>query len=133
MKILIDTDVLLDVALARPAFHNDSGGVLRWAEAAPGQAAVAWHSLANLSYLIRPDARPFIHALMSFAEVAVTGTREMKSALGFSMHDLEDAMQAAAAAAFGADFVVTRNLRDFRRSPVPALSPKAFLHKTLGH
>jgi hypothetical protein len=43
------------------------------------------------------------------------------------MDDLEDAMQAISALAFGADHLVTRNVRDYRNSPVPALTPKAFL------
>ncbi len=133
MKILIDTDVLLDVALGRPAFRNDSGQVLGWAEAAPGQAAVAWHSIANLAYLIRPDARPFIQALMEFVAIPPTGSKQMTAALGYPMRDLEDALPAAAAAAFGADFVVTRNLRDYRGAPVPALDPRAFLHKVMRH
>ena len=43
------------------------------------------------------------------------------------MKDLEDAFQAAAALAWGADFIITRILADYRHSPVPALAPPAFL------
>lgn len=43
------------------------------------------------------------------------------------MRDFEDALQVAAAMACGAQFIVTRNERDFKASPVPALSPEAFL------
>jgi hypothetical protein len=50
VRILLDTDVLLDVALAREPFAADSTEVLRWAEAG-GAAAVAWHSLINCAYL----------------------------------------------------------------------------------
>jgi hypothetical protein len=56
VKILIDTDILLDVALRRAEFFADSAAVLSWAEANPGQAAVAWHSLSNVAYLVKPDA-----------------------------------------------------------------------------
>ena len=45
------------------------------------------------------------------------------------MSDLEDALQVAAAESWGADLVVTRNLRDYRRSPVKAISPDDFLKK----
>jgi hypothetical protein len=127
VKILVDTDVLLDVALGRPAFRGDSGDVLVWAEAVPGRSAVAWHSLSNLAYFVRPDARPFIRDLLTFVDVAQVGTQTMRSALALSMNDLEDAMQAVAALAFAADFVVTRNVRDYRNSPVPALTPRSFL------
>ena len=59
MRALLDTDLLLDVALRRAEFFTHSAAVLQWAETNPGRAAIAWHSLANLGYLLRPDARPF--------------------------------------------------------------------------
>lgn len=126
MRILLDTDVLLDVALRRSEFFEDSAAVLAWAEANPGSAAVAWHSVANLHYLVRPDCREFIRDLLNFVEVAPVATDDLRAALGFPMKDLEDAMQASAALAFGARYLVTRNLPDYRKSPVPAISPGAF-------
>jgi hypothetical protein len=39
------------------------------------------------------------------------------------MSDFEDALQAAAALAFGARCIVTRNTSDYRRSPVLAIAP----------
>ena len=127
MRVLLDTDVLLDVALRRGRFLGASAAVLDWAESEPGQAGVAWHSLANLSYLMRPDARPFIRDLLEFVEVPRAGTDEAKQAVRFPMNDLEDALQAAAALAFGAAYIVTRNTRHYRRSPVPPVSPAEFL------
>ena len=51
MKALLDTVLLLDVALRRPEFFANSAAVLQWAESEPGRSAVAWHSIANLSHL----------------------------------------------------------------------------------
>lgn len=129
MKVLLDTDVLIDVALKREPFSAAAASVIQWAEDAPGQAAVAWHSLANIAYLVKPDARPFLDHLLRFVNVAPTGTREAKQALGLPMSDFEDALQAAAAIAFGAECIVSRNLAHYRKSPVPALSPSQFLQQ----
>jgi len=129
MKVLLDTDLLLDVALHRAVFFGNSAAVLQWAESEPGRTAVAWHSIANLSYLLRPDARPFIRELLEFVEVPATGTEAAMHAIESPMQDLEDALQAAAALAFGAAFIVTRNTVDYRRSPVPAISPAGFLKR----
>lgn len=126
MRVLLDTDVLLDVALKRESFLTASQDVLRWAEGEPGQAAVAWHTLSNIAYLT-VSPREFIRQLLRFVEVAEVGTKEARHAVGLPMTDLEDALQAAAALAFGASFVVTRNVHDYRKSPVPALSPADFL------
>jgi len=128
MKVLLDTDVLLDVALARAPHVAASAEVLRWAEEAGG-AAVAWHSLSNCAYLLNHSGRPFLESLLRIVAVATVGTAEARRALALPMRDLEDAFQSASALAWGADFIITRNLPDYRHSPVPALSPAAFLKK----
>lgn len=127
MRILIDTNVILDFALGREPFFADSTQVLRWAQDNPGEAAVAWHSLSNLAYIMSGDVRNFLQDLLSYMDVPSVGASDAQQALRFPMSDIEDAMQAAAALAFGAEWIVTRNERDFRDSPVPALSPIQFL------
>ena len=129
MRVLLDTDVLLDVALAREPHAAHSAAVLRWVEAG-GTAAVAWHTLANCAYLLKGGGRPFLIRLLRIVEVSPAGTADARRAIELPMADLEDAFQAAAALAWGADAIVTRNIRDFRRSPVRALTPSAFLKQT---
>ncbi|MDD5200492.1 MAG: PIN domain-containing protein [Terrimicrobiaceae bacterium] len=128
MKVLLDNDVLLDVALAREPHVSASAGVLRWAEKG-GNAAVAWHSLTNCAYLLKGSGRTFLRPLLQIVTVAAVGNADARRALALPMKDLEDAFQSAAALAWGADFIVTRNLDDYRHSPVPALAPTAFLKK----
>ncbi len=126
MRALLDTDLLLDVALAREPHVDQSAAVLRWAESG-GAAAVAWHSLTNCAYLLKGGGRPFLSRLLHLVEVAPVGTADALRALGLPMSDTEDAFQAAAALAWSADVIVTRNIADYRHSPVRALSPAAFL------
>jgi hypothetical protein len=126
VRILIDTDVLLDVALGREPWLSASSETLAWAVDHPGSAAVAWHTVANIAYLAPVDARGFLGDLLFSVDVAPCGTRHALEALAFPMGDLEDALQSAAALAFGAEWIVTRNLSDFRGSPVPAIAPSEF-------
>jgi predicted nucleic acid-binding protein len=126
VKILVDTDILLDVALGREPHLADSIAVLQWVEAG-GQACVAWHSLTNCAYLLKGGGRPFLNNLLKLVEVAPVTTSDAKRALSLPMADVEDAFQVAAALAWQADMIVTRNLSDYRKSPIPALSPKNFL------
>jgi len=95
MRVLIDTDVLIDVALKREEFFRDCNRVLEWVETGGGKAAIAWHSVSNLAYMMT-DARGFIRDLLQFVEVAPSGAAEVLTALDLPMKDLEDAMQAAA-------------------------------------
>jgi predicted nucleic acid-binding protein len=129
MRILIDTDVLLDFALGREPFLANSRRVLSWARDNPGRAAVAWHSLANLTYLAPAGARDFLRDLLAFAAVPTVGSADARRALELPVTDLEDALQAVSALAFGARWIVTRNTRDYRRSPVKALTPVAFARR----
>ncbi len=130
MKVLLDNDILLDIALARQPHLEASAEVLRWVEAG-GSGAVAWHSLANCAYMLKNSARPFLDDLLRLVVVAPVATAEAQRALALPMKDLEDAFQAAAALAWGADFIITRNLADYRNSPVPAVRPAAFLRKII--
>ncbi|MBI4474381.1 MAG: PIN domain-containing protein [Acidobacteria bacterium] len=128
MRVLIDTDVLIDVAPKRTEFFRDSNRVLEWIETGGGQAAVAWHSVSNLAYMMT-DARGFIRDLLQFIEIAPGSASEVLAALDLPMKDLEDAMQAAAARSFNAAWLITRNVDDYKKSPVPAISPSDFLEE----
>jgi predicted nucleic acid-binding protein len=128
MRALIDTNILLDVALNRTAFVRESAAVLRWAEI-EGNAGVAWHSLSNCSYLLKSAGRPFLSKLLKIVDVPSVGAFDAIRALSLPMSDLEDAFQAAAALAFRADYIVTRDTAGFSKSPVPGITPVNFLKK----
>ncbi len=94
--------------------------------------AVAWHTVSNVYYVLRAargDAktRAFISDMLRFSAVASGGTEAVNHALSFSMDDFEDALQGAAAIASDAQFIITRNVCDYRRSPLPAMTPHNFL------
>ena len=98
------------------------------------EALLAWHSIATLAYLIERQqsaisGRDFIRGMLGWADVAQTSRADALAALDLPMGDFEDALQVAAAMACGAQFVITRNERDFKNSPVPALSPDDFLRR----
>jgi len=124
MRMLLDTDVLLDFAIGRSSHLEASARILEWASLHPGQCAVAWHSIANIHYLTKGNSESFLSDLLEFAVIPSTGTQEMKYALDLEFSDLEDAMQTAAAFAFKAQIIVTRNTKDFRKSPIKAVLPK---------
>jgi predicted nucleic acid-binding protein len=127
MRLLIDTDVLLDFALNREPHAEAAKRLLAWAATNPGRCAVAWHSLANLNYMMRGKKGLFIRDLLEFVEVPRTGREQMQAALDMGFADLEDAMQTAAAMLFGAQAIVTRNIRDYRHSPIKADTPESIL------
>ena len=134
--MLLDTDVLLDVALDRQPHADAASEVLDRLERGRERAFIAWHSVSNFYYLVAPShggpgARDFILDLTRFVAVAETDTSAVRYAAELPMRDFEDALQVAAARACGARHIVTRNVRDFHRSPIPALSPDEALRELL--
>ena len=130
--ILLDTDVLIDIALDRRPYSDAASELLDRIEHGAESAYVAWHSVSNLYYVAAParggaSIRDFIAALTRFVAVASTDTEDVRYAVELPMTDFEDAMQVAAARACGARHIVTRNIRDYERSPIRAVSPQEAL------
>ncbi|HEY8708549.1 MAG TPA: PIN domain-containing protein [Burkholderiaceae bacterium] len=130
MRVLLDINIILDVAFQRPGEPASSQVIARCGR--EHEAWLAWHSLATLAYLIErqqsaPFAREFMRGLLGWADVAVTQHADAVQALDWPMPDYEDALQAAAAVACGAQVILTRNGRDFKGSPVPGMTPEAFI------
>jgi predicted nucleic acid-binding protein len=129
---LVDTDILIDVALDRNPHAAPAVELLDALERRAIAGFVAWHSIANFHYLVQPKrgsaaSKAFILDLLRFVEVATTSTESVRRAATFPIRDFEDALQATAALACGADVIATRNVRDYAGSPVRAVTPSALL------
>lgn len=134
MIVLLDTDILIDLALDRQPYAEPAGDLLDLLEQRPGQAFAAWHSFSNFYYLVSPsrgkrETRSFLLDLTRFVRVAETTTESLVYAGKLDLPDFEDALQVAAAMACEARVIATRNLRDYARSPIRAMEPQALLKK----
>ena len=130
--ILLDTDVLIDIALDRRPYADPAVELLDRIEHGAESACIAWHTVSNFYYLVAPSrdggsARDFLVELTRFVTVAATGTEALRYAADLPMADFEDALQVAAARACGARLIVTRNVRDYARSPIRAVDPRQAL------
>ncbi len=127
--MLADTDVLIDVALDRKPHSKAACDLLDRLERRPNSAFIAWHTGSNFSYLVaskRGTAEPrgFLSELLGYVGVAPVDTAMPRNAITLPMSDFEDALQVAAARACNARQIVTRNVNDYRLSPIPAISPQ---------
>ncbi len=130
--ILLDTDVLIDIALDRRPHADPAAELLDRIEHGAESACIAWHTVSNFYYLVAPSrgggsARDFLVELTRFVTVAATGTEALRYAADLPMADFEDALQVAAARACGARLIVTRNVKDYARSPIRAVDPRQAL------
>ena len=132
MRLLLDTNILLDVLLSDRTGKSASMEVMNLCEAGSHQGLLAWQTLPTVSYYHRKrhtdqQTWDMLQDLLAFIDIPTVGKSDILKAWNYSITDFEDALQVACAEAGQADYIITRNLRDFATSPVPALSPEAFL------
>ncbi|MCB0304752.1 MAG: PIN domain-containing protein [Calditrichaeota bacterium] len=131
MNVLIDTDVLIDLALDRQPFAEHAAILLDAAQRLDVKAYIAWHSVANFYYIVsspsgKDSAKAFIQELLAFVEIAPVQTDDVLYALALNVSDFEDALQIAAARACRAERILSRNVKHFKNSPIPCETPEAF-------
>ncbi|MCE2901619.1 MAG: type II toxin-antitoxin system VapC family toxin [Gemmatimonas sp.] len=136
MIVLVDTDVLVDLALGPAPCADDAAALVDALERGAARVFVAWHTVSNFFSLVsaRQGAtatRRFIDDLMQFIDIAPATTVHLRAASALALKDFEDAMQVGAALACGAEVIATRNTRDSRKSPIPALAPAQVLSRLL--
>jgi predicted nucleic acid-binding protein len=132
MRVFLDTNILLDIVEQRMPFYPESQAVLDRCDELGVDLFVAWHGLATVFYITakkkgEPYATGMIRNLLSWATVSTVGQPEVAEALGYGIADYEDALQAAAANACAASWLVTRDSLGFAGNPVLGISPADFL------
>jgi predicted nucleic acid-binding protein len=132
VKVLFDTDVLLDVLLDREPFTEASAQLLSLAELARIDGCVASTSVTTIYYLTRKSlgaakTRRAVDDLLSLLEVAPVNRIVLTQAVTSKFVDFEDAVIAHAAHEARADLIATRNVKDLKHSPVPAQTPDDIL------
>jgi predicted nucleic acid-binding protein len=128
VNVLIDTDVLIDLALGRKPHDEPAAHLVDALERRRASGFLAWHSASNFYYLVAPRrgndvARTFLLDLAQFVEIAPTTTESLRQAARLKLRDFEDAMQVAAAMACCADLIATRNHKDYAGAPIRAATP----------
>jgi len=129
---LVNTNVVLDVLTRREPFFADSALVLAAIEKSVCKGALCATTVTTLHYLIGSKLAPVeslekVKGLLSLFEVAPINRAVLESALSSGLSDFEDGVLHEAARQYGADCVVTRNLKDFKRATLPVYSPAQFL------
>ena len=130
MNVLIDANVVFDVVEKRPPHYAASNLVLCLCRRRVLAGMVAYHTVANIFYQYGKPALPFLKdSLLPHVRTVSADSPLIIQALQWGMSDFEDALQAAAAWANGATFIISRNVKDFKLSQVPALTPRDYLSR----
>lgn len=128
MKVLVDLNVLLDFLQKRPPFFDDAASVMDAVLFGKVVGVLPAHAVTTIHYLLargaaREQSGEAMRWLLEVFEIAACGKELLRDALLLPMADYEDAVTALAAERSGCSCVITRNLKDFKGSPVPAVLP----------
>jgi predicted nucleic acid-binding protein len=128
VRVLIDTNVILDVWLARQPFLPDSARILSAAEKKKISGIICPTTVMTLHYLVKKHrgeakARELLKDLLRICSVGTFRRSEIDDALGSKIKDFEDAVIEAVALRTGSEIIATRNTEDFKGSRVPAREP----------
>jgi len=134
VKLFVDTNVVLDVLAQREPWFKDSSRLLAHIEQGQGRVTghIAAHTLTTLHSLLskhlgQQKTAAVLIDLTSLLQVEPVDLQVLQQALALGWGDFEDAVQAVTAARCQADYLLTRNPRDFKQSLVPVITPSEFL------
>lgn len=132
MRVLFDTNVILDVLLAREPFVEHSADAVATVEKGDVEGYLCATTVTTIDYLAskslgKDRARAAIQSLLSVFEIAGVDKRVLLVALGSTFTDFEDAVQHYSGKLALADCIVTRNIADFKEADCPVYGPGEFL------
>ena len=132
MRVLLDTNVILDAILSRGVFTHRAWALVRKHEERTFQGFVSASAITDIYYIVEKErkhefALQAIKKVIRMLTVIPVDLAIIQSALASSMPDFEDAVQAVAAKHFGIGIIVTRDKAGFSNSDLQVYSPEEFL------
>lgn len=132
-KILIDTDVILDFLFDRQPFSDDASILLSFCENKKIKGYITPVMISNIYYLLRKIAKhdkviSDIKKLLEIVDIAVIDKESVINALNSDFKDFEDALQNFSKIDNNiVKLIITRNIKDYKTSRLPIMTPETYL------
>lgn len=131
MRVLFDTNVVLDVLLRREPFFEDAAKLFAQVERHNVQGYLGATTVTTLAYFMEralgATFRTELRRLLELFDVVTVDRAVLLRAQASPVNDFEDAVLTEAALAVGLDAIVTRNAKDFVAAPLKVLTPGELL------
>jgi predicted nucleic acid-binding protein len=134
-NIFLDTNIIVDLIANRPPFSKYAIDLFSLAEDNKIKLYTSSHSLATTHYLLKKyieekELRVILYNLLEFITIIPVDLDVLRKSLHSNHKDFEDAVQIYCASSVnGMEFIVTRNIKDFKNSEIPALLPNEIIAK----
>jgi predicted nucleic acid-binding protein len=135
-KLFIDSDVVIDFLTDRESHANPTSELFDLREKGKVFLFLSAFSINNIYYIIRKflghkKALKVIETLTEMTEIVGTTKKEIIQALKNDFKDFEDSVQYSSALTIsGLDAIITRNIKDYRKSEIAVMTPLNFLKMT---
>lgn len=130
--VLLDTNVLLDIALKRLPHFEKATEIFRLIDKRIIKGHVTASTITDIYYISKKEkghekALEFISNLIEVVDIIGVDRAVIVEAIKSGMSDFEDAIQSSAAEFNGIRLLITRNKEDFSRSKMKVFTPEEFL------
>lgn len=134
MRVLIDTNVILDVLCNRQGFVEDAAKIFKSCEVNKIEGYISAISVPNIVYILRKEldaekTKDILEQLSLIFKIADLKADDLKKAAKLMFGDYEDALQSVCASRIKANYIITRNIKDFANSKVAAIKPSELLER----
>ena len=132
MRILFDTNVVLDVLLLREPFFRSAVNLLAEVERKHLEGFICSTTVTTIHYLVEKvkgsqEAKEQVENLLRLFKIAGVGRKELESALRSNISDFEDAVLYESGLSERVDGIVTRDGSDFKQSKLTIYNPDELL------
>lgn len=132
MKLFIDANVVLDLMLKRQPFFDNIAEIVTIAENKNFTLYLSSVTFVNVNYIAckltdKKNVSESLKKLRVLFDVLSVSETEIDKALYSNFNDFEDAVQHYCALKNNCNYIITRDLKDFKNSEIPALTPTEFL------
>jgi len=133
MKVLIDSNVIIDVLGKREPFYENSHKIFLLGIEGEIETIMSAGAVTDVYYILNRyirDAnltREKIFVLSNYVKICKATPEDITAAIVLFIPDFEDAVIAAIARREKADYIISRDEADFTNSPVPAMNPARFI------
>lgn len=131
-KIFIDTDVLLDLLLERSPFFDSIAKIITLAIENKVKLYTSSLSIVNANYILSKyknaeNSKSILNSFLIYLELVKLDEELIIKGLNSDFKDFEDSLQHFSALDSKCEYLLTRNIRDFKKSKIPVFTPDEFI------
>lgn len=134
IRVLLDTNVVLDLLANRAPFAEEAAMIFKLCETRQLEGVIYALSIPNLVYVMRRELdreqiSGVLQKLSAIFEIEDMRAEDLKRAAALPLSDFEDTLQSVCAQRIKANYIVTRNIKDFLNSKIMAVKPSELLER----